>query len=386
LNDDSLLRYVSDKLASLDADELLRTLEPTRRDVGASAYRRGRRLVSFACNDYLGLSQHPDVIEASCAATRELGAGAGASRHVTGDHPLYRELEQKLAALKGTEDAVVFGSGYLTNIGVIPALLGPQDLIVMDRLCHSCLHAGARLAGSRVLTFAHNDVGDAESLLAAHRSDYRHCMLLTEGVFSMDGDRAPVAALLAAARRHDAWLMTDDAHGLGVVGDGRGSAIVAGNAIDVPLQMGTLSKAVGSYGGYVCTSRAVADFIRNRARSLIYTTGLPPGVIAAAGKALDIIASDGDLVAKPLAAARRFAERLGMPQPESAVLPIVLGTPQRALAASRALEERGYLVVAIRPPTVPEGTARLRLAFSAAHSDDDIDGLAEAVERTLAAL
>jgi 8-amino-7-oxononanoate synthase len=305
---------------------------------------------------------------------------------VTGDHPLYRELEQKLAALKGTEDAVVFGSGYLANIGVIPALLGPQDLIVLDRLCHSCLHAGARLAGSRVLSFAHNDIDDAESLLAAHRSDYRHCMLLTEGVFSMDGDRAPVAALLAAARRHNAWLMTDDAHGLGVVGGGRGSAIVAGSAIDVPLQMGTLSKAVGSYGGYVCTSLAVADFLRNRARSLIYTTGLPPGVIAAASKALDIIASDGDLVAKPLAAARRFAARLGMPQPESAVLPIVLGTPQRALAASRALEERGYLVVAIRPPTVPEGTARLRLAFSAAHSDADIDGLADAVERTLAAL
>jgi len=346
--------------------------------------RDSHSVVSFACNDYLGLSQHPDVIEASCAATRELGAGAGASRHVTGNHSLYAALEQRLARLKGTEDAVVFGSGYLANIGVIPALAGSEDLIVMDEQCHSCLFAGAKLAGSHVVRFAHNDAVQAEVLLDEHRAQHRHCLLLTEGVFSMDGDRAPLPELLASTQRHDAWLLTDDAHGLGVVGDGRGSGFIDGVALEIPLQMGTLSKAVGAYGGYVCTSRAVAELLRNRARSLIYTTGLPPGVVAAATKALDIIASDDALVAKPLANASAFAKALDMPEPQSAIIPIMLETPERAMQASAALEKLGYLVVAIRPPTVPEGTARLRVTFSAAHSAENVAGLAAAVQAVLA--
>jgi 8-amino-7-oxononanoate synthase len=305
---------------------------------------------------------------------------------VTGNHPLYAPLEQRLADLKGTEDAVVFGSGYLANVGVIPALVGPEDLIVMDEHCHSCLFAGATLAKSHVIRFAHNDAAQAEALLAEHRTQHRHCLLLTEGVFSMDGDRAPLPELLARAQRHDAWLMTDDAHGLGVVCDGRGSGFVDGVPLEIPLQMGTLSKAVGTYGGYVCTSRAVADLLRNRARSLIYTTGLPPGVVAAATKALEIIACDPALVAKPLANAAAFAAALKLPRPQSAIVPIVLGTPERAVQASEALEERGFLVVAIRPPTVPEGTARLRVTFSAAHSAADVEGLAGAMTAVLAEL
>ena len=348
--------------------------------------RRGStNLISFACNDYLGLSRHPDVIQASEEATRKLGVGAGASRLVTGNHSLYQRLEARLAGLKGTEDAVVFGSGYLTNIGTIPALVGRPDLILVDETSHACLHTGARLARSHVLTFKHNDVDDAAKLLRSHRAEHRYCLLLTEGVFSMDGDLAPIAALLELANEHDAWLMTDDAHGLGVVGDGRGSNVDEGTALSVPLQMGTLSKAVGAYGGYLCTSRAVADLVRNRARSLIYSTALPPGTVAAATKALEIIATDQDLVRLPVERARLFTDKLDLPAARSAIVPLLLGSAERALQVSAHLETAGYLVVAIRPPTVPSGTARLRCTFSAAHETADVEGFASAVAEALAA-
>jgi len=386
MSEDSLTRFATEKLEQLDERELLRALVPTRALEGAVITRNERELVSFASNDYLGLSRHPETIAASLAATRKAGTGAGASRHVTGEHPLYRKLERALAALKGTEDAVVFGSGYLTNLGVIPALAGKRDLIVLDELCHSCLFAGAALAGSKVVRFKHNDVDSAATLVDRYRAEHRHCLILTEGVFSMDGDRAPLGPLLALARRADAWLMTDDAHGFGVVGNGRGSAFCDGKALPVPLQMGTLSKAAGAYGGYLCTSRPVAQLIRNRARSLIYTTGLPAGVLAAAAKGVEIIATDPERVAKPLANARLFAELRGMPEPASPIVPIMLGTPARALAASRRLEDAGFLVVAIRPPTVPEGTARLRCTFSALHTHAQVAALAVAMGSVLADL
>ncbi len=386
LTKDSLQQLAHDKLAELDAQFLTRELEVTDRIASGIGRRNSTDLISFACNDYLGLSRHPDVIQASEEATRDLGVGAGASRLVTGNYSLYQGLEARLASLKGTEDAIVFGSGYLTNIGTIPALVGQPDLILMDETCHSCLHSGARLARSRVIRFKHNDVGDATELLRTHRAEHRYCLLLTEGVFSMDGDLAPVAALLELANEYDAWLMTDDAHGLGVVGDGRGSSFDNGAALSVPLQMGTLSKAVGAYGGYLCTSRAVADLLRNRARSLIYSTALPPGTVAAATKALDIIASDQDLVRVPVERARLFTDKLDLPAARSAIVPLLLGSAERALQASAHLEKAGYLVVAIRPPTVPAGTARLRCTFSAAHEAADVEGFASAAAEVLAAL
>jgi 8-amino-7-oxononanoate synthase len=363
----SLDAFAAAKLAALEAQSLRRGLKETARGPGAAAIRGGRRLVSFSCNDYLGLSQHPAVKAAAVAAVEDYGAGAGASRLVTGDHPLYRALEERLAALKGTDDAVVFGSGYLANIGIAPTLVGPGDVVLIDELAHSCMHAGARLSRAEVRVFRHNDVADLAAKIHSRRT-----LVMTETVFSMDGDRPPLTEIAALCTAHDAWLLTDDAHGLGVVPHVEGA----------PLQMGTLSKAVGSYGGYLACSRPVADLMRNRARSFVYTTGLPPAVIAASIAALDIIASDPALCARPLARARRFCGALGLPAAESPIVPLVLGAPDAALAASRALESRGYLVAAIRPPTVPEGTARLRFAFSAAHSDDDIDGLVEAVRDT----
>lgn len=371
----SLETFAAAKLAELEAQNLRRWLVETDRTEDAIAIRNGRRLISFCCNDYLNLSQHPEVKDAAIAATRRLGAGAGASRLVSGNHSLYRELETALARLKGTEDACVFGSGYLANLGIIPALAGAGDLVLADALSHACLMAGGKLSGAETLIFRHNDVAHLSELLRARRKQYRHCLILTDGVFSMDGDLAPVSALAQAAREYDAWLMTDDAHGIGVLAEGRGSSFANDVKADVPLQMGTLSKAVGAYGGYLCASRAVIDLIRTRARTLIYSTGLPPAIVAAAIASLDIISRDAQLRAAPLQKARRFTRAMNLPLAQSPIVPLIIGDPARALALSAMLEDAGFLVTAIRPPTVPEGTARLRFTFTAAHQDADIDRL-----------
>ena len=351
-----------------------RTPVVTVRD-GIFAERGGRRLLSFSCNDYLNLSRHPAIIKAAVEAAQRYGVGAGASRLVTGNHPLYDDLESRLARLKGTEAACVFGSGYLANIGIIPALAGSGDLILVDELSHACIHAGAKLSGATVQRYRHGDVAHAEALLTEHRGGHAHALIATDGVFSMDGDLAPLEELSALAKRHDAWLLTDDAHGLGVVGRGRGSAF-ANASTQVPLQMGTLSKAVGAYGGYLCASQAVIDLMRTRARPFIYSTGLPPPVVAAAIAALDLIERDRALTEEPLRKARLFTRALNLPEAQSAIVPVIVGEAEAALAASEMLEAEGFLVVAIRPPTVPAGTARLRFAFTAQHPESEIERLA----------
>jgi 8-amino-7-oxononanoate synthase len=382
----SLDNVAEAKLAALERRHLRRRLTTTERTSASGVAQNGRDLESFSCNDYLGLSRHPDVIAASLAATRRYGVGAGSSRLVNGNHPLYAELERKLAALKGTEDAVVFGSGYLTNVGTIPALVGNADLILIDELSHSCLLAGAELSGARVVEFRHNDAAHARELLAEQRARHRHCLIVTDGVFSMEGDLAPLPDLAALADEHAAWLMSDDAHGLGVVGEGRGSSFAHGERVDVPLQMGTLSKAAGAYGGYLCASESVVELVRNRARSFVYSTGLPPGTVAAASRALDIIATNLDLVRRPLALARLFTSELGLSPAESPIVSVVLGSAERALRASDELKLAGFLVPAIRPPTVPAGTSRLRFTFSAAHREERVLALAAAVRPLVAGL
>ncbi|MGE5540417.1 MAG: aminotransferase class I/II-fold pyridoxal phosphate-dependent enzyme [Gemmatimonas sp.] len=373
--------YARAKLAAIDRAERRRTLAPTARSQGLWLDRDGKRLLSFSCNDYLGLSLHPDVIAASVSATARYGAGAGASRYITGNSPLYRELEAALARLKGADESLVFATGYLANIGVIPALVGPGDLIVADELMHASMHAGAKLSGAEIILFRHNDARDCARLLEARRAMVRHALILTEGVFSMDGDRAPVAELFDVAQSHDAWLMTDDAHALGVIGGGRGSGVDRdGRSVGVPLQMGTLSKAVGALGGYVAASSTVIDMLRHRARSAIYSTALPPGVVAAAVTALGIIERDPALCGRPLALARRFTAQIGLPEAESAIVPVIVGPEDAAMTAQAALADAGFMVVAIRPPTVPVGTCRLRIAFSAAHREEDVDRLAATFE------
>lgn len=375
---DSLTAFAQAKLAGLEARSLRRTLVPTHRIDGLWVERNGRRLLSFSCNDYLNLSHHPAVKAAAIAAVEEHGAGAGASRLVTGDHPIFTELEARLAALKGAEAACVFGSGYLANSGIIPTVVGQGDLILVDDLAHACIWSGAQLSGGRVIAFRHNDTEDLAAKLATHRPDAGRALIATDGVFSMDGDLAPLDEISRLAQAHDAWLLVDDAHGLGVVGEGRGAAAMFPGA-KVDLAMGTFSKALGGYGAYVCASAPVIDLLKTRARTLVYTTGLPPANAAAALAALDVIAAEPELVAAPLAKARRFTRALNLPEAQSAVVPILLGEADRTLAAARELEAQGFLAVAIRPPTVPEGTARLRLAFTAGHPDAEIDRLAAAV-------
>jgi 8-amino-7-oxononanoate synthase len=276
----------------------------------------------------------------------------------------------------------VFGSGYLANTGIIPALAGSGDLILIDELSHACIHAGAKLSGATLQQYRHADAAHAEALMAEHRASHSRALIVTDGVFSMDGDLAPLAALSRLAQRCDAWLLADDAHGLGVVGDGRGSSFANGSA-DVPLQMGTLSKAVGAYGGYLCASQAVVDLMRTRARTFIYSTGLPPPVIAAAIAALDLIEREPAYAAEPLRKARLFTRALNLPEAQSAIVPVIIGESDRALAASALLQDEGFLVVAIRPPTVPAGTARLRFAFTAQHPDAEVERLAGIVRRRL---
>jgi 8-amino-7-oxononanoate synthase len=363
----SLDRFAAAKLRELEAANLRRSLHETARDDGLWLRRGGRLLLSFSCNDYLNLTHHPKVKAAAIAAIERHGAGAGASRLVTGNHPLYAALEERLARLKSSDAACVFGSGYLANAGIIPVLAGERDLVLVDELAHSCLWAGARLSRGTVMTFRHNDVTHARELLAAQRAGHDHALIVTDRVFSMDGDVAPVAALAALASAHDAWLMTDDAHGLGVV---------AADDVHAALQMGTLSKALGSYGGYLCASTPVIDLMRTRARTLIYSTGLPPASVAAAIAALDVIAADPALAARPLAKAQAFTRALNLPLAQSPIVPLILHDEIVALEAQAILEREGFLVTAIRPPTVPKGTARLRLAFTAGHPDAEIMRLA----------
>ncbi|MDB5601792.1 MAG: 8-amino-7-oxononanoate synthase [Xanthobacteraceae bacterium] len=381
----SLDEFATAKLTELESNQLRRSLVDSTRVGGIWVERDGKRLLSFSCNDYLNLSQHPAVIEAAIAATRQHGVGSGASRLVTGNYPLLGELEARLAALKGTEAACVFGSGYLANAGIIPVLAGRGDLVLIDELAHACLFAGTQLTRGASHIFRHNDVAHVEELLTAHRANYKRVLIVTDGVFSMDGDLAPVAELADLARRHDAWLMTDDAHGLGVIGGGRGSSFAGGDRADVPLQMGTLSKAVGGYGGYLCASRPVVELMRNRARTFVYSTALPPASAAAALAALDLITGDPALVARPLAKARAFTRALNLPDAQSPIVPVIVGDASAALDASALLQDEGFLVVPIRPPTVPAGTARLRFAFTAGHPDEAIERIAALVREQVMA-
>ncbi|HVZ54802.1 MAG TPA: 8-amino-7-oxononanoate synthase [Pseudolabrys sp.] len=381
----SLDAFAQAKLDALTDAHLRRALTETVREDGIWVERSGRRLLSFSCNDYLNLTQHPAIKQAAIAAIERHGAGSGASRLVTGNHPLYAELETRLARVKQTEASVVFGSGYLANSGIIPVLIGRDGLVLVDELAHACIFAGAQLSRGKVIPFRHNDVGHLHELLSAQRAAHDHALVVTDGVFSMDGDLAPIAALLGVADEHDAWLMTDDAHGIGVVGGGRGSSFVGNAHIPVPLQMGTLSKAIGAYGGYLCASAPVIDLMRNRARTLIYSTGLPPSAVAAAIAALDLIEREPDYAALPVEKARLFTRRVGLPDAESPIVPIVLGEAEAALSASRMLSDAGFLAAAIRPPTVPAGTARLRLTFTAQHPVDEIERLADLVRNKILA-
>lgn len=371
---DAITDYAEEKLEALRRKDLSRNLVPTSRKENGRILRDGKPLICFCDNDYLGLSQDPRVIEASARALEKYGAGSGASRLIVGECPLNSVVEQQIAEIKQLNAARIFGSGYLANIGAIPALMGKGDLILIDELAHSCLHMGARLSGAEILVFRHNDVDHARSLLSENVHGQK-ILLLTETIFSMDGDAAPLNALSDFCDQTGAWLMTDDAHGFGVVNLEN----------PAPIQMGTFSKAVGAYGGYVCGPSPLIDLLASRARSFVYTTGLPPAVLGAISQSLEIIATEPALGRKAIRNAQLFADHIGHnTRIESAILPVITGESKNAVMLSKALQEEGFLVSAIRPPTVPEGTARLRFTFSAAHKENDIRALASAYKKVIA--
>lgn len=373
---DSLDAFACEHLERLEARSLRRSLTPTERTGGAFVVRAGRRLVSFSCNDYFGLAHDRRVKAAAVAAVERFGAGAAASRLVTGSHPMAQALEARLAAAKHKPAALLFGSGYLANLSIPPALVADGDLILLDELSHACMLGGAKLSSARQLRFRHNDFAHLRELLVRERPAARRCLIMTERVFSMDGDRAPVGPIRELAQIHDAWLMVDDAHGLGLVDDD----------VHAPLEMGTLSKGLGSYGGYLAASAPVIELLTSRARGFVYSTGLPPASAAAALAALDVLDAEPWRLTRPLELARRFTSALGLPPAQSAIVPLMVGEAERALRLSADLEAHGLLVVAIRPPTVPAGKARLRFAFSAAHTDADVEHLTVAVAGIAAAV
>ena len=342
--------------------------------------RNKKKLISFSCNDYLGLSQNSEVIEAGIKAIKKYGAGSGASRLVSGNNFLYEKLEQLLASFKNGEAACVFGSGYLTNTGVIPALTTNKDLLIFDELSHSSTNIGIKLSRSKAIKFKHNDMNHVEELLKQHRKKYISCFLLSEGVFSMDGNRGKIKELAYLANKYDASIILDDAHGFGVLGKGRGSQYELNPIPEILIQIGTLSKAIGSYGGFVVAPKAIIELLQNKARSLIYTTALPPSILASAIKSLEIIKRKKTLVNKPLDNAKLFCKLAGLPEPESSIITIILKSENKAIEASELLEKYGYYISAIRPPTVPVNTSRLRLTFSASHKKKDIKNLSKLIK------
>ena len=355
---------LTQKLQILEAKQLKRTNLSNFRHDGIFVERNGKKLISFSCNDYLGLSQNKLVIEAGINALNKYGVGSGASRLVTGNCPLYEELEALLAQYYGMEDACVFGSGYLANIGTIPALVGKNDLIIADKLSHACIIDGAKLSGATLLRFAHNNYEHCRLLLENNRNEYQNCLIITESVFSMDGDTSPLEQLSGLATKYNSWFMTDNAHNL-----------TKNHQPATNIYLGTLSKAIGSYGGFVCGSNSLIEYLKTSARSLIFSTGLPPVTLATAIKAIEIIKEQPELCQKPLENARIFTDILDLPTAESAIVPLIIGENAKTLAASQMLAEKGFLVAAIRPPTVPENTARLRFTFSALHSKQQIEKL-----------
>jgi 8-amino-7-oxononanoate synthase len=350
--------------------------------VGVPGEDSSANLICFASNDYLGLADHPDLAAAAAAAAARDGFGASAARLVTGDLPAHRELEARLAAFVGRPAALGFPTGYQTNIGVLGALAGPRDLIVSDALNHASIIDGCRLSRARIAVYPHGDARAARRLLLAG-GGFRRRLLVTESVFSMDGDAAPLGALAEAAAAADAVFVVDEAHALGVLGPGgRGLCAEAGVVPDVLV--GTLGKAFGAAGGFAAGDRALRELLVNRARTFVFTTALPPPVAAAATAALALITGgEGERRRATLEAHRRALigrlAALGGASPVGPILPVVLGSEARALAASAALRARGFFVPAIRPPTVPVGAARLRITLSSAHTPEEVAALADAI-------
>lgn len=363
--------FYSSSLKSFKEKNLYRRLVESDATDEITVKRGSKKFISFCCNDYLGLSQDKSVKKAAIDAIKKFGVGARASRYVTGNNSLYTKLEKQLAKFKKTEDAIVFSSGYATAIGVIPALVGEGDLIVADRLIHSSLIDGSKLSGAKLMRFLHNDVAHAKKILEENRSKSKKCLILTETVFSMDGDLGKISELSKLADEFDCILLSDDAHGLGLHKN-----FPAKNH----LQMGTFSKAFGSLGGYVAGEKNLIDYLRNFSKSQIYSTALPPSILAASLASLKIIVQKNP-GKKALENAKYFCELMDLPNPESAIVVMIIGDNKKVLDIAAKVAQKGFLISAIRPPTVEPGKSRLRITFCAAHKKSHIEKLANELKK-----
>jgi 8-amino-7-oxononanoate synthase len=365
------------ELEEIKAGGLYRSLRELSSPQGREIVLDGNKVLNFCSNDYLGLAADPRLSAAAHKAMVQRGFGSGSSRLVCGNSDEHVQLEKELARFKKTEAALVFSSGYMANVGILSALCGREDIIFSDKLNHASIVDGCVLSRAELRRYPHNVVNALEELLAKAR-DFRRKLIVTDTVFSMDGDLAPLKDLVSLAKEHAAWLMVDEAHAFGIFGPtGAGLVEEEDLSSDVPIQMGTLSKAAGSFGAYVAGSQELVDYLVNTARSFIFTTAMPPAVAAASRAALQIIREEPDRRQHLLRNAdrlRRELQGLGFDtlQSLSPIIPVVVGQAERAVDLSRRLLERGIFVSAIRPPTVPKGTARLRVTVTAAHTDDDI--------------
>ncbi len=374
--------WLSEELDRLREQELYRimtVLDGPQTTVVESA---GRPQRLFSSNNYLDLANDPEVKAAACEALEQYGVGAGGSRLTTGTGPLHVCLEGELARFKGREAALVFNTGYMANVGIISALMGRGDVIFSDQLNHASIIDGCRLSGAEVVVYRHNDMADLEDKLRAYRG--RKGLIVSDGVFSMDGDLLPLPQLVELAKRYGVHTMIDEAHATGVVGaTGRGTEEYYHMEGSVDVLMGTLSKAVGSEGGFVCGSAELIQYLTNKARSFIFSTALSPVTMAAGLRGLQKIQEEPQRVAQlrdNMAFLRLELGRYGIPvQSDSAILPIIVGEEKRAMAAMEALKERGYYVSAIRYPTVARGSARLRVALMSSHTREELAGLAQAL-------
>jgi 8-amino-7-oxononanoate synthase len=379
-------QFLSRELEALGAAGLRRTLRVAEEVRGVRITLGGRSLLNFSSNDYLGLAFHPAIAAVMAEAAARWGAGSTASRLICGTTGEHAAFEEELAAAKATEASLLFSTGMAAAGGTIPALVGRGDVVILDKLGHACLIDAARASGAKMRVFPHNDLGKLESHLLWARRTHSEARILvvTESVFSMDGDLAPLREIVELKERHGAWLLLDEAHAVGVLGPGMGGlAGELGLADRIEIQMGTLGKALGVSGGYIAGSRTLIDFLVNRARSLVFSTAPSPAVAAACRAALRIVTSaEGEaLRARLRENLGLFASERGMEPPRSAILPVILGSEERAVAASGLLLDEGFLVPAIRYPTVPRKTARLRITLSAAHEPEQIRALAEALGR-----
>lgn len=372
--------WIREELAASRRHNGLRELWPLESAVGARVTLDGRQLRNFSSNDYLGLASHPGVRQGAKQAVDQWGAGAGASRLITGSLGIHGMLEHRLAALKGTESCILFSTGYQANLGIITALM-PSGVIFSDALNHASIVDGCRLAKARTVIYRHLDTAHLESLMKAH-ADAPRKMIVTDGVFSMDGDLAPLPELVKLAKTHKAMLVVDDAHATGVMGAGAGTAHHFGLREEVDIQMGTLGKALGSFGAFVATSRLIRQYLVNRARSLIYTTAPAPPAVGAALGALDVLEQDPDRcrrLGENAAYARTGLRQAGfnVPDDPTPIIPLVLGGNLRTLKWGDMLNKRGFWVHPIRPPTVAADSSRLRIALTSEHTREDIDDLVD---------